>query len=156
MYYIKKKKKPLFDKTEPKQRKKSRQTLINKLDRLFSLYIRLRDSKRYSYKYFRCISCGNIQEFSKADAGHYMSRKHMSTRFDEMNVHCECRACNRFSADHIVAYRRNLVALYGEAKVQWIEAKAKQSCKITDFELEQLIVYYDALVKRMKAERDGN
>ena len=85
-----------------------------------------------------------------------MSRKHMSTRFDEMNVHGECRACNRFSADHIVAYRRNLVALYGEAKVQWIEAKAKQSCKITDFELEQLIVYYDALVKRMKAERDGN
>lgn len=162
MYYIKKKKKPLFDRTKPvgdigetKKKQKSKQTLIKKLDKIFSLYIRLRDSRKYQYKYFRCISCGKVKEFAQADAGHYMSRKHLATRFNELNVHSECRMCNRFISDHLVGYRRNLVAMYGEQKVSMIEYLARQPFKLNTFEIEQMITFFSAIVKRMEAEKNA-
>lgn len=156
MYYLKKKKKDsLFDRTQPVggakiKRRPSRKTLVDKLDKVFSLYIRLRDSAMYGHKYFRCISCGKVKPFEQADAGHYMSRKHMATRFSEMNVHAECRSCNRFSADHLAGFRRSLVAMYGEDKVVMLEYTASQTVRLSDFELEQMLKYYTALVNRMR------
>ena len=91
-----------------------------KLDKVFSLYIRLRDSKPYGYKYFKCISCGKILPFEKADAGHYMSRRHNATRFDENNVHAECSYDNRFNAEHLDGFRDNLVKKIGQQKIQLI------------------------------------
>ncbi len=89
-YYIKK------ESVKKKPRKSGTRTLINKLDKIFSLYIRLRDSKPFGYKAFKCISCGQIKPFAKADCGHYYSRSKMSTRYDEDNCHSECNFCNRF------------------------------------------------------------
>jgi hypothetical protein len=66
-YYIKK------ESAKKKPRKSGTRTLINKLDKIFSLYIRLRDSKPFGYKAFKCISCGQIKPFAKADCGHYYS-----------------------------------------------------------------------------------
>lgn len=76
-----------------KKKKNSKRTLINKLDKIFSLYIRLRDSKLYGYKYFKCISCGKVKPFEQQDCGHFFSRRHMATRFHEDNCHGECRYC---------------------------------------------------------------
>lgn len=82
-YYIKrtpKKKKekplPLFDKAGIKIQKKP--DLKAKLDKEFSLFIRLRDCMPNGY--FRCISCGQIKPFEQADCGHYFSRTHLATR----------------------------------------------------------------------------
>ena len=102
-YYIKKPKKkkekplPLFDKAGIAVKKKP--DLKAKLDKEFSLFIRLRDAMPNGY--FRCISCGQIKPFTQADCGHYFSRTHLATRFDENNCHAECRHCNRFKADHL-------------------------------------------------------
>lgn len=120
-YYIKRtksKKKdkplPLFDKAGITVKKKP--DLKAKLDKVFSLYIRLRDSKPFNYRFFKCISCGEIKPFEQADCGHFHSRRHLSTRFDEDNAHAECRACNRFSADHLINYEKNLIAKIGQQK----------------------------------------
>ena len=85
-YYIKRtkaKKKdkplPLFDKAGVTVKKKP--DLKAKLDKEFSLFIRLRDCMPNGY--FRCISCGQIKPFTQADCGHYFSRTHLATRFDE-------------------------------------------------------------------------
>ena len=95
-YYIKRtkaKKKdkplPLFDKAGITIKKKP--DLKAKLDKEFSLFIRLRDAMPNGY--FRCISCGQIKPFTQADCGHYFSRTHLATRFDENNCHAECRHC---------------------------------------------------------------
>ena len=95
-YYIKRtkaKKKdkplPLFDKAGITIKKKP--DLVAKLDKVFSRYIRLRDCMPNGY--FRCISCGQIKPYEQADCGHYHSRRHMATRFDEDNAHAECRHC---------------------------------------------------------------
>lgn len=152
-YYIKRtksKKKdkplPLFDKAGITVKKKP--DLKAKLDKVFSLYIRLRDSKPFNYRFFKCISCGEIKPFEQADCGHFHSRRHLSTRFDEDNAHAECRACNRFSADHLINYEKNLIAKIGQQKFDLLKVKAAGTSKMSDFEYEQLIKYYKALNKK--------
>lgn len=146
MYYIKKKKSD-----KPKKRQPSQTTLVKKLDKVFSQYIRLRDA--FPNGMFRCVSCGQIKPFEQADAGHYHSRRHMSTRFDEENVSSECRFCNRFSADHLIGYRENLIKKIGMQRFQMLEVRAHGTKKWSCFELEQLIKYYSVLVKKLSEEK---
>ena len=91
---MKRKKKDTSDKPKKSRTPPSLSTLRDRLDTVFSKYIRLRDAMPSGT--FRCISCGKIKTLDQADAGHYFSRVHMNTRFDEDNVHDECRYCNRF------------------------------------------------------------
>ncbi|MCD7923659.1 MAG: recombination protein NinG [Bacteroides sp.] len=116
-YYIKRtkaKKKdkplPLFDKAGVTIKKKP--DLKAKLDKEFSLFIRLRDCMPNGY--FRCISCGQIKPFGQADCGHYFSRTHLATRFDENNCHAECRHC--LTPDHKVLMQDLTWKLLGEIK----------------------------------------
>ena len=139
---------PLFDGTVKIQR---RTDYIKKLDRVFSEYIRLRDTMPNGM--FRCISCGKIKPYSQADCGHYHSRTHMSTRFDEENANAECRSCNRFCADHLVGYRKNLIAKIGEHRYNVLEWRAHQTKKWSDFELKELIKHYQAKIKDLKGEK---
>lgn len=155
-YYIKRtksKKKdkplPLFDKAGVIIKKKP--DLKAKLDKEFSLFIRLRDCMPNGF--FRCISCGKIKPFAQADCGHFHSRRHLSTRFDEDNAHAECRACNRFSADHLINYEKNLIAKIGQQKFDLLKVKAAGTSKMSDFEYEQLIKYYKALNKKLRKEK---
>ena len=154
-YYIKKPKKkkekplPLFDKAGIAVKKKP--DLKAKLDKEFSLFIRLRDCMPNGY--FRCISCGQIKPFEQADCGHYFSRKHLSTRFDEDNCHAECRYCNRFLADHLEFYREGLIEKIGQQKFDLLKVKAASTSKMSDFEYEQLIKYYKILNKKLRKEK---
>ena len=68
-----------------------RKSIIAKLDRLFANYIKKRDSG--GGEYFKCISCGQVKPIKNADCGHYFSRRHIATRWDENNAHCECSYC---------------------------------------------------------------
>lgn len=147
MYYLKRK--PKAKKTKSKS--SSFSTLVNKLDKVYSKYIRLRDAMPGGMT--RCISCGKIKPFDKMDCGHFFSRTHMSTRFDEDNTHSECSFCNRFCADHLIGYRENLIKKIGTQRFQLLEVKVHQTKKWSHFELEQLIKYYTALVKKLSEEK---
>ena len=154
-YYIpykKKKKKdedlPLFKAAGVKVKKQP--DLTKKLDKVFSEYIRLRDSKPFGFRMFKCISCGRILPYEQADCGHYFSRTHMATRFDEQNCHAECRHCNRFLADHLHGYERNLRAMLGDKKFALLEVRAHGVKKWSNFELEEMIKYFKAKIKELK------
>lgn len=141
----------MLRKSKKKTKKSSGiRTLVNKLDKVFSLYIRLRDSKPYGHKYFKCISCGQIKPFSSADAGHYFSRRHMATRFHEDNVHCECSYCNRFSADHLHGYQTHLIEKIGQQRFNHLIVLHNTTKKYTEFELQEMIKFYSILVKSMQ------
>ncbi len=146
MYYLKKKPKP----KKAGVRKPSLSSYVNKLDRIFSEYIRLRDSAPFGYKAFRCISCGQVKPYDQMDCGHFISRKHMATRFDEENCNGECRSCNRFSADHMIYYQRNLEKKIGADRLDLLIARGKGTKKWTVWELEILAKHYEEEVARMK------
>lgn len=145
-----KRKKTASDKPK-KKASPSLLTLVDRLDTVFSRYIRLRDAMPSGM--FRCISCGKIKPIEQADCGHFHSRTHMSTRFDEDNCHAECRYCNRFSADHIIGYRENLIKKIGEQRFTLLDIKAHETKKWSHFELEQLAKYYRALAYKLQKEK---
>ena len=125
---------------------KKKPDLKAKLDKVFSEYIRKRDTRN---GVFRCISCGRVLPYEQADCGHYINRKHMATRFDEMNCNAQCISCNRFDEGNIQGYRRGLVALYGEQQVTLLEAKKHNFRKYSDFEYEVLIKHYKEEIKKL-------
>lgn len=115
--------------------------LKKKLDRVFSQYIRLRDMLPGT-TLFRCISCGKVYPISNADCGHYINRKHMSTRFSEVNCNAQCRQCNRFDEGNMSGYRLGLIGKYGEQRVAFLEAQKYETRKYYDYEYEALIAHY--------------
>ncbi len=127
--------------------------LKDKLDKVFSEFIRLRDSKKFGYKFFQCISCGLVKPYEQADCGHYINRQHMSTRFDEMNCNAQCHSCNRFDEGNMSGYRQGLKARYGEQRVLLLELKKNETRQYSDFEYTALINYYKKLIKQMKDEK---
>ena len=157
-YYFKKKKKTsqnesnepdMFSKAKPKKQANNQSRLIRKLDRVFSLYIRLRDVMPNGY--VRCIACGRIKKFEEVDCGHFHSRTHMSTRYDEDNCHAECRYCNRISADHIIGYSQNLIRKIGQTRFDFLKVKAHSAKHYSDCELEELIKRYTLEVKKLSS-----
>lgn len=167
---------PYYIKRKPKQAKfkSEMRTWVNKLDKAVSIYVRLRDSKEFHHRYFRCISCGRVLPITEADCGHYVGRAHMSLRFDPRNVNAECKACNRFRSDHLIGYRNSLVMRLGkeafakqhpkeqpsmqkykelgEQQVTLLEYQGRQTKKWSVFELQQLYIWFSQQVMKMKNE----
>ena len=75
-------------------KKAKRSTLIKKLDTIFSEYIRKKNADKKGY--VTCITSGKKYHYTEVDAGHFISRKEMSTRWHEDNVWPQSRYDNRF------------------------------------------------------------
>ena len=150
----KKKEKTKFERTEvavkrPVENKKKH---TDELDKVFQFYVRLRDAMPGGA--CRCISCGRVVPFDKIQAGHFRSRKHMSTRWSEYNVNGECFSCNCIDGDHLLDYRRNLIRKIGEQRVQWIESYCHETQKWSDFELQLMIKDYAEKCLSLSAEKN--
>lgn len=152
-WYMRKRNKKSEDSvpSDKKSKVKKPVDLTNKLDKVFSAYIRLRDVMPSGC--FRCISCGQIKRFEQGDCGHYHSRIHMATRWEPDNCHMECRSCNRVSSDHLIGYRKNLVEKIGLDRVNRLEMMAHSSKHWLDFELNEKIDYFTKEVKRLSLEK---
>jgi hypothetical protein len=90
---------------KPSAKKPSRSKIVQKLDTVFSLYVRTKHSKN---GVCTCCTCGRKFEIKKIQAGHFQSRKHYSTRWDELNVHPQCPKCNVFSQGEQYEYAKFL------------------------------------------------
>ena len=118
-----------------------------KLDRVFSKFIRLRDTNEQGWG--QCISCGKIVFWGKAHAGHFINRRHMSLRYSEMNVNLQCVACNTFNEGNAAGYALGLTKKHGEDVIKQLMIAKKQSKKFTQTELKQITEYYKYKVKNL-------
>lgn len=119
-----------------------------KLDRIFSEFIRLRDTDENGIG--RCVSCGKIIHWKDGDAGHFVNRKHLSLRYDEKNVNLQCRSCNRFDEGNNTGYYRGLVFKYGYDVIDYLAVKKYNYCHLGEVEYEALIEEYKEKVKQLK------
>lgn len=142
-----KKRSPLESNTKT-TKKSNGAALVNLFDRLFSKYIRLRDSNGDGT--FTCISCGRKLPIEYSQCGHFYPRANMSTRFDPDNCHSECIECNCFDQNHLEGYRRNLIEKIGEDRVLELDRRAKEMKKWSHYELEEQIEYYKEKIKQMR------
>jgi bacteriophage lambda ninG protein len=125
--------------------------LKEKLDQIFSEYIRLRDSDDNGY--LQCISCPAVVFWKEADCGHFVHRSNTSTRFDEINCNGQCRFCNREKRGNSKGYKIGLTRKYGSGILPRIEVVKRQYLKITENEYKQLIAHYTKEVKQLKQQK---
>jgi 5-methylcytosine-specific restriction endonuclease McrA len=117
----------------------TRSKLVKKLDKLFSLYIRNRYSKNGKAK---CFTCGKVDDIKRLHAGHFMSRKHHSTRWDEINVQVQCPKCNLFGQGEQYTFGKNLDKKYGKGTADKLQRKARKVVKLSTNDLKELIEKY--------------
>ena len=130
---------------------KSISKLKKELDKWFSLYIRLRDANEYGM--VQCITSGRIYHYKKIHAGHFISRRHMSTRWCELNVSPQSAADNLFGQGEQYKFGLALDAKYGEGTAEELQLKSRQTLKISRVEYEEKISYYKNIVNKLKKEK---
>lgn len=142
-----------FAKKKKAKDKDDTRAAIDKLDRIFSEYIRLRDADKNGN--IRCITSGQIMHWTEADAGHFMSREHMATRYDERNVNAQGRSDNRFKSGKQFEHGLAIDKKYGAGTAAKLHVLSKTDKKWYAFELEAMCTYYKSEVKRLKEEKFG-
>tara|TARA_B110000483_G_scaffold95291_1_gene117135 strand:- start:1151 stop:1546 length:396 start_codon:yes stop_codon:yes gene_type:complete len=121
-------------------KKLSRSKIVKKLDTIFSRYIRLKNADHSGY--CSCVTCGRDYHFKSIQAGHFMSRKHYSTRWDENNVYPQCFGCNVMQQGKQFEFSIFL----GKRTSNKLLQLSKQTVKFTDLDLQEKISYYNKLV----------
>jgi len=122
-----------------KTKKPARKTLVKKLDTVFSIYIRQRNAID---DIAECVTCGKKDHWKKLQNGHFMSRKHLSTRWDEDNCQVQCSGCNVFKYGEQYKYSLWLESNLGSGSAERLLQKSRTTLKIADYELIEMIEFY--------------
>tara|TARA_R100001594_G_scaffold135352_1_gene177024 strand:- start:229 stop:636 length:408 start_codon:yes stop_codon:yes gene_type:complete len=126
--------------------------LKKELDKYFSLYIRLRDSNEYGM--VQCFTCGIVKEYNKGmQCGHFQSRSHLATRFDEQNCQPQCVGCNMFKQGEQYKFALQLDGKYGKGTAEELMYLSKTTLKISRVDYEEKISYYKNIVNKLKKEK---
>ena len=86
--------------------------------------------------------------------GHFQSRRHMATRFDETNCQPQCVKCNMFEQGEQFKFHIKLNAKYGEDTSINLQHKAMQSVKFTRVDYNEKISYYKSAVDNLKKQKE--
>lgn len=137
---------------ERKQKLKTRTDWLRDAQNAFNAYIRARDAGK------PCISCGKPLKQAGCgsrgdkgfDAGHYRTVGACSAlRFDELNCHAQCVACNQHLSGNIVEYRINLRERIGDAELERLES-TNPLRSWTIEEAKSIKAEYKAKIKQVK------
>jgi hypothetical protein len=124
-------------------KKPTRKSLIDKLDKVFSIYIRTRYAVN---EIAECYTCGKKEYWKKQHAGHFASRKHYSTRWNEYNVQVQCPSCNIWQQGMQFEFGKQLCLQYGDNFADELMNESKKIRKFDDIEIKDMIEYYSGLI----------
>ena len=120
------------------------------LDKVFSLYIRLRHASKDGI--VKCFTCDKTAHYKKMHAGHFMSRKHHATRWNEDNVQVQCVKCNLFGQGEQYAFGKLLDIRIAEGKAEELQELSRTTVKYMRFEYEHMIKFYKEKVNAIKTD----
>ena len=125
-----------------KARKATYAGLKRKLDAVFSEWVRWSNPAK-------CVTCGAAHHRKRLQAGHFVSRVHLATRWDERNVHPQCMACNVWKRGSPAEFSVFLTTKYGPNILQELVDLKHTSVKWSRSELEEKIEGYKARLARL-------
>jgi hypothetical protein len=129
-----------------KKKEKTYTKLKKELDEVFSKYIRSKDAKN---GWVNCFTCDKKFEWKQTDAGHYINRKHLSTRWYEKNVKPQCWGCNRFRDGNKESFAVHLEQIYGHGILQELQALRDTHVAFKYHDLEEMIKHYQEEIKKL-------
>ena len=121
--------------------------LKKKLDVLFSQYIRRRNADHLGR--VKCFTCGIEKHWKEQQAGHFQSRSHHSTRWDEVNVQVQCVKCNMFRQGEQYKFGLYLDDRFGDGTAEELENRAKTIVKLNRVDYEEAIERYKQKIKEL-------
>ena len=127
-------------------KKTQRKKLIEKLDKIFSIYIRRRNAIN---DIAECFTCGKQDHWKKLQNGHFQSRKHYSTRWHEQNCQVQCAGCNVFRYGEQFKFARNLDNTFYDGLADELHIEANKTVKLDNTDLQMLIEKYEMLIKEL-------
>lgn len=130
----------------------TRKAAKKELDRVFSMWVRLSHSKD---GYVSCFTCGKVERWDdgrKMNAGHFMVRNKMSTRWHPDNVKPQCSfRCNKMLQGNQYVFAKNLDKLRPGLADEMV-ALSNTTRKWTLDEIKEEIAKYKALIADLKRE----
>ena len=123
-------------------------TLIDKADKLTSLYIRQKFADDNGN--VQCISCDTVLPWQELHCAHYIGRAAKATRWLEENLHPACPRCNYFNKEyHMREYTLKMIDLYGREFVNALRIIGKNTLSPTEVRVlaEEAIEYYSMKLK---------
>ena len=121
--------------------------LKKKLDVLFSQYIRRRNADHLGR--VKCFTCGIEKHWKEQQAGHFQSRSHHSTRWDEVNVQVQCVKCNMYRQGEQYKFGMYLDQRFGDGTAEELEHRAKTIVKLNRVDYKEAIERYKQKIKEL-------
>jgi len=119
------------------------------LDRVFSIWIRRRDANECTGR-VKCCTCEAAQHWAEMDAGHFIPRSNMATRWNERNVHPQDKLCNRVKDGEYEKHRDYINERYGYDAAEELERLGKTEVKFMQFEIDQMTQDYKDKIKALE------
>lgn len=123
---------------------KSVSQLTKELDKVFSLYIRQRDSDEDGYG--RCVTCDKLGHYKEMDCGHFVSRSYKSVRWNEYNCALQCKRCNSYGAGEQYLFGKAIDKRWGDNISFVLQSSKHNSYKANKLDLIEKINYYKQLI----------
>jgi len=121
--------------------------LKQKVWKVFSLYIRLKDADAWGYNY--CYTCDKRLHYTELQAGHGLGGRTNAILFDEELVKPQCKRCNIFLNGNYEVFHAKLIEEHG---LEWFKEKLKlknSNKQFTADELQKLYEYYKKQVDKL-------
>lgn len=109
-------------------------TLRNKLDRVFSEFIRRRDAD--SNGMGKCVTCN---QYRLLQCGHFIKRQHHAVRWDERNAAGQCMPCNHFRGGNEGEFYHALLKKYGQWTMNLLMSLKHKTVKFSREQLQEMI-----------------
>lgn len=120
-------------------------TLKNKMDRLFSEFVRRRAADENGM--VRCVCCRVLKPWKELQCGHFVTRGRLATRWDIENSNPQCGRCNVLLRGNAVGYARFLENRYGPSIFATLEERSRITTKFTRSDLQRMV---EELVVKLK------
>lgn len=114
--------------------------------KVFSLYIRLRDSKD---GFGNCCTCKKLVHYKEAHAGHFISRRHMATKYDERNVALQCVSCNTYNQGQQFLFSKFIDQKYGAGTSDELLTLSRKTVKMNLVDIKSLTDLYKQKIKML-------
>lgn len=120
---------------------------LEKIDTIFSEYIRRRYADDNGN--VKCVTCPEISHWKAMDAGHFIPRGKLATRYSEINSHQQCSTCNRLKDGNLHKYEIFMRVTYGIKAVEQLKLESRKTVKWMPHEIQEMIEEFKSKIKEL-------
>ena len=127
-------------------RKKTKFTVAD-CDRVFSIYIRLRDTKG---NYGNCAACRRGIHYASCHNGHYVGRQFYKYRWDPKNCAACCVNCNVFLEGNKGPFSRWIDKTWGAGTAEMLDGTKTGGREPKSYELKEIYEQIQEAIKQQE------